>query len=356
MAFTEILSSQGVTVKKWDAECNKRYLRQMFWYRFMSPSIYSPIQTKSDLTKTHGDAITFNIASEIVGGDHSGDSKVSGNEGMMHFAAFQVTVNNDNVSVGIENIPMTQQRAAFDVLQEARDALARRRAQKNDDRITAALSDMSVGRVAGRYVYGTRAYNATHATALATLTNEADKLTTSMFGVAKRKAKIQQTAVGKIRPMRVVERDGEDGVQEYFLLAAHTYAIRDLVNLDAVWRQPMLLVPPLSNKNNPIFTGSSFKGAYDGVLVHEWEGIALENSTTPVQCAHNLLIGAQAGCIAWAQHSKFKEQMKNYDEDAGYKLHEINGIKKVVYDFNAVNGETNEDFAVVHVFSAAVAD
>lgn len=358
MAFVEILTSHGVTVKQWDSECNKRYLRQLFWNRFMSPSMNSPIQVKSDLTKKKGDAITFNIASEIFGGVHTGAAKVSGNEGVMYFAPFQVTVDNDNVSVGIENIPMAEQRAAFNVLQEMRDGLARKRAQRTDERITAALSDVTTGRVQGRYVYGAAPssnWNATHATALANVDNTDDKLTTTIMSIAKEYAKIPQNATGKIRPMQVVDKDGDSGFQEWFLLAAHTYPIRDMVRLDAVWRQPMLLIPPTANKNNVLFTGSSFKGAYDGILVHEWEGIATEINSNSVQCAHNLLLGAQAACMAWAQHSRFKEQLKNYDEDAGYKLHEINGIKKTVYDFNAVNGEANEDYGIIHVFTTAVA-
>lgn len=357
MSYTEILSANGVTVKQWDADVNKRYLRQLFWNRFMSTSMNSPIQVKSDLTKTKGDAITFNIASEIYGGVHTGSAKVSGNEGTMYFAPFSVTVDNDNVSVRIENIPMTEQRAAFSVLKEARDGLARKRAQRTDERITVALSDTTTGRVKGRYVYGVAPstnWNATHATALANVDNTDDKLTTNLIDIAKEYAKIPQNATGKIRPMMVKDRDEEDGFQEWFLFAGHTYPIRDMVNLDAVWRQPMLLVPPMSNRNNVLFTGSSFKGAYNGVLVHEWEGIALETNSNSVQCAHNLLLGSQACCLAWAQHSRFKEELENYEEDAGYKLHEINGIKKVVYDFNAVNGETNEDYGVIHVFTAAV--
>lgn len=357
MAFTEVLTANGVTVKQWDSDCNKRYLRQMFWNRFMSQSMNSPIQSKADLTKNKGDAMTFNIASEIQGGVHTGSAKVAGNEGVMYFAPFQVTVDNDNVSVRVENIPMTQQRAAFDVLKEARDGLTRKRAQRTDDRITAALSDVATGRVKGRYVYGAAPdtnYNATHATALATVDNTDDKLTTTIISTAKEYAKIPQNATGKIRPMMVKDRDEEDGFQEWFLFVGHTYAIRDLVRLDAVWKQPMLLIPPMANKNVPIFTGSSFKGAWDGVLVHEWEGVGLEVNSNSVQCAHNLFLGAQAACVAWAQHSRFKEELDNYEEDAGYKLHEINGVKKVVYDFNAVNGESNEDYSVIHVFTAAV--
>lgn len=357
MPFTEVLTAHGVTVKQWDADVNKRYLKQLFWNRFMSASMNSPIQVKSDLTKMKGDAITFNIASEISGGVHTGAAKVAGNEGVMYFAPFQVTVDNDNVSVGIQNIPMTEQRAAFSVLKEARDALARKRAQRTDERITLALSDVATGRVQGRYVYGVDPasnWNATHATALANVDNTSDKLTTNIIDIAKEYARIPQNATGKIRPMMVKDRDEGDGFQEWFLFVGHTYSIRDMVNLDAVWRQPMLLVPPMANKNNVLFTGSSFKGAYNGVLVHEHEGTALETNTNSVQCAHNLLLGAQAGCVAWAQHSKFKEQLANYEEDAGYKLHEINGIKKVVYDFNAVNGEANEDYGLIHVFTAAV--
>ena len=91
------------------------------------------------------------------------------------------------------------------------------------------------------------------------------------------------------------------------------------------------------------------------MLIYEWEGIELISST--IQVAHNLFCGAQAAALVWAQYSKFKEQDYNYGEDMGFKLHEINGIEKLIFDRNTVDSTiSNEDNGVVHMFSAAVAD
>ena len=117
----------------------------------------------------------------------------------------------------------------------------------------------------------------------------------------------------------------------------------------------MLLVPPMSNPKIPIFTGSSFKGAFNGVLYYEWEGVELISST--IQVSHGLFMGAQAGAFVWAQFGKFTVDSWNYGKDRGLNHHEINGIQKLVYGRNAIDSSlSDEDNGVVHVFVAAVAD
>lgn len=357
MSFESILTAHGSTVEQWESEIQYEWLRQSFWSRFMGDSENAIVQLKADLTKSAGDAITCQIASEVQGGTVTGSTKVQGNEGRMDFYSQRIEVDNDNVSVRMDNIPMQQQRVSFDVLRAARTGLTRKRRIRTDDRITTAASDTSVGRVRGRYLYGAADsnWNATHTTALTNVDNAADQLTLAMIDIAKRKAQIPINATAKVRPMMSVESDAGKGFQEWYIIVCHPLSIRDLTQNDAKWVQPQLLLPPTANSNSPLFTGSSFKGGYNGVLIYEWEGVELIPST--IQVAHNLLLGAQAVALAWAQYSKFKEQDYNYGEDMGYKLHEINGVEKLVYDRASVDAAiSNEDNGVIHVFSAAVAD
>lgn len=355
--FTEILTGNAITPEVWIAELNEEYLRQSFWMRWAGSGDSSIIQLREDLTKASGDAINTQIRSQLQGGVVTGRTKSTGNEGKIDFYNFRQTVDDDKISVKGENMPMTQQRAAFSIVQSMRSALVDKRRLRTDDRITNALSDTTLGRVRGRYLYGAldSNWNATHATALQAIDATDDKLKLVQIDIAKRKAQlISGNATAKIRPYKVMIGEKE-GVQEWFVYAGHTLSMRDLTNDDPAWKNPMLLIPPVSNPNNPLFTGAWFKGGYNGVLIYEWEGILTGSST--IAYAHNLLLGAQAGIMAWAQYGKIEEELTNYKKDMGLEHHEINGINKVVYDRNTVDGTiSNEDNAVVHHFTAAVAD
>ena len=80
----------------------------------------------------------------------------------------------------------------------------------------------------------------------------------------------------------------------------------------------------------------------------------LETNTNSVQCAHNLLLGAQAGAVVWGQRSKFGEEFSDIGHDVSYETHEIRGVDKLY--FTRTDGATAEDHGMIHVFTAAVAD
>lgn len=348
MAFTEILTTHSLTAEQFENSIFAEYIGQLWWKNLMGTSTDAVIQVKDDLTKKPGDAITIGIRGQMQGGLVTGDSKGIGNEGSVSFYGQRLTIDNVRHVVKVEDVPMTQKRVGWEVLMMVKDALTDKAKIRLDDEITTALSNTSNARVRGRYLYGAvdSNWNATHTTALTNVDNTADQLTTSMIDVSKRKAIILSNATAKIRPMKV---KGGKNFEEWFTFIGHTYCIRDMILNDAAWKNAQLNLPPQSNGDSPIFSGSSFKGAWNGTLIYEYERINLVSST--IQVAHNLFLGAQAGAVVWGQRSKFNEQESDLGHDISYETHEIRGVSKLYFD-----RATQEDNGIVHVFAAAVAD
>jgi hypothetical protein len=348
--YTEILTGHDLTVEQWESGIFNDYIGELWWKNMMGSKINAVIQVKDDLTKKPGDAITIGVRGLMQGGHVTGNNKGIGNEGKVDFYGQRITIDNDRQVVKVEDIPMAQKRTSFDVLTQAREALVEKNSIQLDEDITTTLSGTSSGRQRGRYLYGAldSNWNATHATALTAVDNSADQLTTAMIDIAKRKALIPGTGVDgvRMRPMRM--KNGKN-FEQWFTFVGHTLCIRDLVNNDAAWRNAQLNIPPQSNMMSPIYTGSSFKGSWNGTLIYDYERINLISST--IQCAHNFLLGAQAAAVVWGQRSKFGEEESDLGHDISYETHEIRGLSKLYFT------RTNEaDQGIVHVFAAAVSD
>lgn len=345
--YIEILTDNGLTVEQWEDSIFKEYIGMLQVKKFMGTGTDSIIQVKEELTKKAGDAITIGLRGRVVGGKVTGNSKAIGNEGTLAFYNQRITIDNVRRAVKFEDIPMSQKRTMFNVLKEGKSALQEEFAVDFDDDVIIALTDVAAGRVRGRYLYGAADsnWNATHATALTNIDNTSDKLTTRMIDIAKRKALIPVNATAKIRPTRM--KNGKDS-EQWYVFWGHTYALRDMVDHDAAWKNRELNLTPLGS-SSVLYTGSAFKGAWNGVLVYENERLPLDSST--IQTAHNLFLGAQAAAVVWGQRSKFNEEEADFGHDVSYELHEIRGMEKLVF-----NRTTEEDHGVVHVFSAAVAD
>ena len=347
MAYTEVLTSHGLTAEQWDNDLFKEYITELWWKNLMGTSTDAIIQVKDDLTKKPGDALTIGVRGQMQGGKVTGNNKAAGNEGKVDFFSQRITIDNVRYVIKIENVPMSQKRVGFDVLSQAKDALTEKSRIGMEDDITTAMVD-TTARVRGRYLYGATDsnWNATHATALTNIDNTSDQLTTSMLGIAKRKALLGVNATALVRPMKV--KNGKN-MEKWYCFVGHTYSLRDMINNDAAWKNAQLNIPPQSNGESPLFTGSSFKGSWDGTLIYEYERIPLVAST--IQVSHNLFLGAQAAAVVWGQRSKFGEEDSDLGHDMTYETHEIRGISKIYFD-----RATQEDHGIVHVFAAAVAD
>ena len=353
MAFTEILTGNGLTVEAWENRIASEYIGQLWMKNIMGPSTDAVIQTKMDLTKQPGDAITVGMRSQLQGGYVTSNNKGVGNEGRVDFYSRRIVIDNTRHLVKFEDVPMSQKRVGWDLLNAGREALVEKSRIRLDEDMIVKLSDTAEGRVRGRYLYGAvdSNWNATHTTALTNVDNTDDKFTTNQARICKRKALIPVNAQIRVRPMKV--KVGMN-FEEWYVLVSHPYCVRDLVDSDAAYRNAQLLIPPNANRDSPLFTGNSYRGSYDGILIYEYDRVQLISST--IQVAANLFLGAQAGAVVWGQMPKFGEEEFDVGHDVVYETHEIRGVDKLVYDRNSVDGTSNEDNGTIHLFSAAVAD
>jgi N4-gp56 family major capsid protein len=183
-----------------------------------------------------------------------------------------------------------------------------------------------------RVVYGTRAFNATHATALATLVPTTDNLTAANLALLKRKALL---ASPRIRPFKT--KDG----YEYFVAFTGANPFRDLktsletVNKDARPREQM---GANGATNNPIFQDGD--QIYDGVIVRQvpemssfvtnvWTTL-LTAGTTSARVEPVFLCGQQAAAYAIGQMPKptFRKE-DDYGFVTGTGIEAAYGIAKM---------------------------
>lgn len=348
MAVTIIATGDTVAVERFENSIFREYTQEVWWKNFMSAGANSIIQVKEDLMKQAGDAITINLRGKMQGGKVTGSDKGIGNEGRVDFFGQRLEIDLVRHIIKTQSRKMTQKRAGFNVQAEVKDALVEKSVIDLDEEITLALSGTSTGRVRGRYLYGAvdSNWDDTHATGLQNVDNTDDQLTTNIMRIAKRKATMPVNATAKIRPMKV--KNGKN-TEAWFVFVGHPYSLRDMFDNDAAWKNAQLNIPPMANAQSPLFTGSSFKGAYDGILIYEYERINLISST--IQVSHNFLLGAQAAAVVWGQRSKFAEEESDIGHDISQEVNEIRGVEKLVFD-----RATAEDQGVVHIFAAAVAD
>ncbi len=176
------------------------------------------------------------------------------------------------------------------------------------------------------------------ATALATIDNTNDKMTTSVISLAKRMAK---TADPHIRPFRT-----EDG-REYFVLFVPSLVFRD-IQADTAMQQ--------ANRDarargidNPIFQDGDL--IWNGVIIREIPELPViaGAGTAGIDVARSYLCGQSAIAIAWEQQPTPRtDPDRDYGFRPGVATEELRGMKKVSWG--------GKNYAVFEIITAAVAD
>lgn len=343
MPSPTIDTTHGVTAEQWSNEVFSEYLAQNPFFNFMGTSSHNIIQVKEELTKAPGDAITVQLRAKLSGAGVSGATTLKGAEEDLVFYDQRLLVDTIRHGVLLKG-EMSEKRVAFDLRNQAREALVDWASDKLRKDLVTALTNTSVGRDRSRYLYGITDtnWNATHATALATVDATNDKLTTGAISRAKRKALLEGTR--KVRPF--VLKDGNK-VEEVFVLFAHPYSVRDLL-ADADFKALNTYIPTKMG-DSVLVHGQRYKGMWDGVMIFETEMPVLAGAgTSAINVAHNVLCGAQALAVAWGKRTNYKEDADDYGHQNGFAIDEIRGVSKLVFN--------NVDHGVVNMFNAAVAD
>ena len=118
--------------------------------------------------------------------------------------------------------------------------------------------------------------------------------------------------------------------QEYYILVLHPTAARQLRE-DERWEKRVLANYQgcRSLENDPIASGAM--GIWEKIIVKEADYIpAVTNGT--VKIARNLLLGADAAVMAWAQTLNYVEDTFDYGTEMGVMADEIRGVKKLDFD------------------------
>jgi N4-gp56 family major capsid protein len=327
----------------------------------------SLIQVREDLTRKAGDTVVFATVRRLVGAGVTGNQILEGNEELLNLRSLELPVGVIRHAVAASD--WDEQKSIVDILDAARDALQVWSLEKMRADIILSLTAVTAdgntqipyaSASAGqrnswlvnnsdRVLFGASKSNAASgvmATALATVDSTNDKLTSGTVSLAKRIAK---TANPRIRPITV--KDDE----EWYVMFANPYAFRDL-SLD-----PNIVASRQyaaeRGSGNPLFTGGDI--IWDGVIVREVPelGAIAGVGASSIDVGVNLLCGAQALGVAWAQRTKTTTNTRDYGYMHGVGIMEMRGIGKLRFGTDAtVDGTTTKDAGMVTVYTSAVAD
>lgn len=361
MADTVIAT--GLRVQQWDSKFFTEYLTENRYSRAMGEGENAVIQIREDVTKKPGDSITFALVNRLRQSAVVGSAMMEGNEEDMATRSFRLYVDKRRNAVRIPE--MEEIKSAIDLRAAARSTLKEWTLKDTEALTTTALgaidgvayssataSQKNAWNVANsdRVQYGKLKsnYNATHATALATIDNTDDKLTPEAVSLMKR---IANEADPKITPIRVEE----DGGKRWYVMYAQSRPFRDLKN-NATIVQAQREVS-IQMQNNKLFEGGDI--VWDAVIVKEVPDIAVISGAGAgsIDVAPVYLCGGQAIGMAWAKRWHSVTKTFDYGDKFGVAMEGILGIRKIQFGTSvSTDTGTLKDNGIVTGFFAAVAD
>ena len=292
MAITAFGTNDNQTVKLWSSLTMREALKSTLMNKFLGTGKGAILQRLTELEKTAGDTIKYDLLMQMVGAGVSGDTRMRDNEEALVY--YQDSVAIDQLRNAHAFRRMSQQRTLHDMRMDAKtnlsewfsgvydtymfDFLCGNTSRSFANTATAPDSDHFI-------VSGDVTKSATIATDEASLGSN-DQIQLADLDYAKEAAK---TLTPPIRPVMI---DGG----EYFVVVLHSYSVTDMrldVANSAYTSWPDIQM--YANKrglNNPIFSGAL--GVYNGMIIYESTRIY-----SPIaNVRRNLFLGAQAGVFA----------------------------------------------------------
>ena len=358
MAITAFGTNDAQTVKIWSSLTMRDMLKSTLFNKFVGTGKSAIIQRLSELEKTAGDTIKYDLLMQMAGAGVTGDNRMRDNEEALIY--YQDSVAIDQLRNAHAFRRMSQQRTLHDMRVDAKTNLADWFGGKMDDYMFRYLcgdttinhANAGVAPDSNHYIMaGDVARTGVIATDEASLGSN-DQLSLADLDYAKESAK---TLSPLIRPAMI---DGN----EYYVVVMHTYSVTD-IRLD-VANSAYVDWPTIqmyANKrglDNPIFTGAL--GVYNGMIMFE--------STRVMTCAgtssgkRNLFLGAQAGVFAIGNaydsmeqsrvgkdnYMSWYEEVDDYGNEKGIAVGCIFGMKATRFNSADFGKIVIPSYAVTH--------
>lgn len=353
MAQTTYGVNDASTVKVWSKKVAEEALKATAIAPLIGESEDSIIVKKTELKKSAGDKITFNLFMNLSGQGFSEGQTMEGNEESLTNYSDALYINELHNAAKIPNGgTIDDQRVPFKLRNLAKSRLVKWYAK----RMSVSFFNQACGYVPQtdtRYT-GLNAVVAASSTRILRVNGQStdqaltssDKMTLKWVDYAK---ELAQTADPQITPVMV---DGE----EKYVMYLHPYQITDIRTNTSTgeWLDITKSIYNGSKAKNPIYSGAI--GEHNGVVLrmsHDvptgYHSTALTSDTDTRRA---VLLGAQAAVIATGSSNgeteyEWVEELFDYKRWLGVGVKSIFGMKKTV--FNSV------DFGTVVVPSYAAA-
>lgn len=346
MAMTEYGPNHPLSVRLWAKRLFVETLRETFVDRFIGKDKNSIVQMRDELSKSAGDRVTFGLRLQLVGAGTLGDNTLEGNEEALQ--TYNDTIIIDQLRHAVRSKgKMSQQRVPFSVRQESMDGLKDWWADRLDTwffnqicGFTAQTDIRYTGLQAVLAPDSAHIYRPNSRTTDESLTT-GDEMSLAHIDVMISRAKAFSNAANGSVPMRPIRYKGG----EYFVMFIHPYQTHQLrTNYNAgAWAdlQKARLLGSGSD-DNPIFTGGSFLGIYNGVVIHEstrvTNGVHSTAGTAVTAARRAVLCGAQAAAMATGRDDTGPEKMDwveelfDYNNQLGVAAGMIAGLKKTQFN------------------------
>jgi len=340
MAVTAFGTNDAQTVKLWSTLTLREALKPTMVSKLMGSGKTSVIQRLTDLEKTAGDQIKFDLLMQMTGSGVTGDNRMRDNEEALVY--YQETVEINQLRNAHAFRRMSQQRTLHNMRSDAKTNLADWFAGQYDQIMFDQLCGNTTNTFANtptapttnqRIVSGDVARSSTLSTDEAAISSN-DQFTLADMDYAKESAK---TLTPPIRPTQV---NGKD----MYIVILHTYSVTDLrldVGNSAYTDWPTIqLYAQKRGDSNPIFTGAL--GVYNNMIL--FESTRIYEPTSNVR--RNLFLGSQAGVFAMGgaydsiESSRvgkdnlmsWYEQKDDYGNEKGISVGNIFGIRSNVFN------------------------
>lgn len=292
MAITTFATGGNQAITYWSKTTMRQVLKNTLFGKFMGKGKTAIIQQLSELEKSPGDTIKYDLLMQMGNDGVTGDNVLKGNEEALTY--YQDSVVLDQLRNAHAFRRMSQQRSLHDLRMDARDNLSDWFTDKMETYMMNNLcgnASFTFGQAAvapdtNHYILaGDVSKTGTIATDESSLGTN-DQISLHDLDYAK---ELAETGTVPIRPA-MIEGD------RYFVVVLHPYSVVDLRlnarNLTAMTWQDIQQYANVRGLKNPLFSGAL--GVYNNMIL--FSSNYIYSPTTSVR--RNLLLGAQAGVFA----------------------------------------------------------